>query len=81
MDEQKLVDGARLAALRTEAKLSQEGLGQLARLSKEYINALENGRKSNPTVRVVKRLATALNAPPVEIVPGLCAHHTTSDAA
>lgn len=79
--EPKLIDGARLAALRRQAGLSQEGLGQQVDLSKEYVNALERGRKNNPTIQVVKRIADALHVAPVEIVPGLCAHSTTSDAA
>lgn len=49
--------------LRTQKSLTQAKLAQKCGLSQAYINELENGRKTNPSVEVLKRLADALDVP------------------
>ena len=52
--------GQAVRELREARKLSQERLGQLARLHRNYIGGVERG-ELNPTLRTIKRLAAALD--------------------
>lgn len=55
--------GEAVAWYRRKAKLSQEKLGEKANLHRTYISGVETGGR-NVTIRVVERLATALNVHP-----------------
>lgn len=52
--------GAELRKAREAAGLTQEKLAFAAKLSREYVNQLEQDRKS-PTVKVLVRLCEAMN--------------------
>lgn len=54
--------GRRIAALRRSAGLSQEGLGERARVGTSYVAHIEIGSRK-PTLDVLLRLAGALDAP------------------
>lgn len=51
--------GKRIVYLRKQKKLSSLELSVLANVNKNYLNDLENGRR-NPTVKVLRRIAIAL---------------------
>lgn len=51
--------GKELRKAREATGLTQEKLGFAAKLSREYVNQLEQGRKS-PTVQVLLRLCKAM---------------------
>ena len=48
--------------LREAAKLTQDDLGQKAKLSAKFLSQVENGQ-ANPSIGVVARLSSALNMP------------------
>jgi transcriptional regulator with XRE-family HTH domain len=50
----------RLWSLRTKARLSRHALAQESRVSRHQIEALEQGREDNPTLRTLVGLAGAL---------------------
>ena len=54
--------GRRIAALRRSVGLSQERLGERARVGASYIAHIEIGSRK-PTIDVLLRLAAAVNAP------------------
>ena len=58
----------RLKALRCGKKLTQKQLSQKSGISQAYINELENGRKTNPSIVVLARLANALDVPVFELL-------------
>lgn len=64
------VFGERVRALRQEAGLSQEQLGELAGFHRTYVSALELGTR-NVGLRGIVRLATALGVDPADLVTGL----------
>lgn len=49
---------------RTRLGLSQGELAKRAQTSCAYINVLEAGTQSNPTLKMILRLSAALNIPP-----------------
>ena len=53
----------KLAEIRAEKGLSRAKLGEMAHLHPDYIRFLESGRRKNPTVGVLQRLADALECP------------------
>ncbi|HLP52237.1 MAG TPA: helix-turn-helix transcriptional regulator [Chitinophagales bacterium] len=53
--------GERVKELRTEKKISQEKLGNIANIDRTYMNSLENGRRNVSLVNVEKIL-NALDA-------------------
>jgi transcriptional regulator with XRE-family HTH domain len=53
--------------LREEAKLSQERLGFLAKLSRVYVGEIERGEKT-PTLDAIASLAAALGKPTSELI-------------
>lgn len=56
-----------LRRLRTERGLSQEAFADHAGIHRTYVSDLERGAR-NPTIRVVERLAVALNVTPAELL-------------
>lgn len=62
--------GARLRALRQEAGLSQEALGDLAVVHRTYVSLVERG-DATPTLYSVVRFAEALGCDPADLVKGL----------
>jgi transcriptional regulator with XRE-family HTH domain len=63
--QQKL--GKKLQALRKEAGISQEKLGELTGLDQTYISGIERGKR-NPSLRSIEKLAKALNVNVSELV-------------
>jgi transcriptional regulator with XRE-family HTH domain len=61
-------DGARLRALRQEAKLSQRQLGALVGVHNTVIANYENGRAA-PRVDRLGQLAVALDVSPIDLLP------------
>ncbi len=59
----------RLAALRKERGLTQQGLADLVKVHLTQINRYESG-DSQPTLDVIRRLAIALNASADELIFG-----------
>ena len=55
-----------LRVLRKQKGLSQEELAFQAGINRNYVGQIEREEKS-PTVDIVEKLATALNAEPVEL--------------
>lgn len=54
--------GKRVKELREAAKMTQDDLGQKAKLSAKFLSQVENGQ-ANPSIGVVARLSAALNLP------------------
>lgn len=50
--------------------LSQEALAEAARLDQTYVSGIETGRR-NPTLRVLFRLADALDRSPADLLSGV----------
>lgn len=59
--------GSELQKARCAAGLTQEELAVRARVSREYVSQLENGRKS-PTVHLFLRLCRAMGVPASELI-------------
>lgn len=55
--------GANVRRLRKEAGFSQEAFADRAGLARSYMSEVEIGRR-NPTLKVVERIAEALNVGP-----------------
>ncbi len=55
--------GAAVRLRREELGLSQEALGYKARVHRTYVSDIERGAR-NPTVKVIWKLATALDTEP-----------------
>jgi transcriptional regulator with XRE-family HTH domain len=49
-----------LTRVRTERELTQRDLAKRAKVTEAYISQLESGRRKNPSLPVLKRLAKAL---------------------
>lgn len=62
--------GARLRSLREAAGLSQEDLGELASLHRNYVGGVERG-EYNLTLVSIARLAKALGISPSELLKGV----------
>jgi transcriptional regulator with XRE-family HTH domain len=57
-----------LKALRKASGLNQVELAKRVRVTTAYINMLEKGKKKNPSLAVLKRLAKALGVPVTELL-------------
>lgn len=51
----------KMKKVRLERGLTQIQLSQISGLSQAYINELENGKKSNPSIIVLDKLAASLD--------------------
>ena len=65
-----VVFGENLKKFRCERNISQEGLAFKADLDRTYISGLECGKR-NPTLKIIIRLANALDMSPSELVNNL----------
>jgi len=61
----------RIAVLRERMGWSQEYLGGIVGCTREYINLLENRKKNNPSVIMIKKIAHALGTPVNEVIKDL----------
>jgi transcriptional regulator with XRE-family HTH domain len=57
-----------LRELREERKLTQEELAKRAQITRSHLSLLELGRRKNPSLNVLKRLAAALDVPVGELL-------------
>ena len=62
-DSRVLAFGAAVRIRREELELSQEALGYKAKVHRTYVSDIERGAR-NPTVRVIWKLADALETQP-----------------
>jgi len=64
-DYEKLLKrfGKKISKLRKELRLSQEELAKTTNLDRTYISGIERGVQ-NPSLKIVSRLARALNVKP-----------------
>jgi transcriptional regulator with XRE-family HTH domain len=60
--------GRVLKAARVEKGYSQVDLARRAKVTNVYLSQLENGRKKNPSLAVLRRLAKALRVPVTELL-------------
>ena len=58
----------KLKTLRRRKKLTQKQLAEKAGLSQSYINELERGKKKNPSVVVLDKLANVLEVSVMELL-------------
>ncbi|MGI6777514.1 MAG: helix-turn-helix domain-containing protein [Acetivibrionales bacterium] len=58
----------RLRKLRNEKCMTQCQLAEKARVSQAYINELENGKKHNPSVSILGKLAKALGVATSDLI-------------
>jgi transcriptional regulator with XRE-family HTH domain len=61
------VFGGNVRRLRLERGLSQEALADQVELAVTYVGQIERGRR-NPTLDVVERFASALQADPLDLL-------------
>jgi transcriptional regulator with XRE-family HTH domain len=54
--------------LRQRADLTQEQLATRAQVARSYVALIEAGRKKNPSLDILKRLAKALGVPVTELL-------------
>ena len=57
-----------LRQLREREDLTQEELANKAKVARSYVALLEAGRKKNPSLEILKRLARALGVPVTELL-------------
>jgi putative transcriptional regulator len=60
--------GRMLKALRLERGYRQIDLAKRAKVTNVYLSQLENGKKKNPSLAVLRRLAKALGVPVTELL-------------
>lgn len=65
MDAREL--GKQVLSRRKEKKLSQEELGKIADISRNYVSLIERGEADSISKKVIDRLAVALGATPGEL--------------
>jgi transcriptional regulator with XRE-family HTH domain len=57
-----------IKALRQEKGLSQKALAEQVGVTDAYITMLENGKRKNPSLDILKKLAKALGVPVTELL-------------
>ena len=70
--------GARLRALRTAARLSQEALAFQSELDRSYVGQVERGER-NIALKNIAKLAQALNVAPYELLLFPCCDPVRKD--
>ena len=60
--------GKVLKTLREASGLNQVALAKKARVTTAYVSLLESGKKKNPSLAVLQRLAKALGVPVTELL-------------
>ena len=60
--------GANVRRIRRAKDLSQEELADLANIHRTYLSALERSGGRNPTIKVVERIAKALDVTPGQLL-------------
>ena len=53
---------------RQRANLTQEELAKRAKVARSYVALIESGRKKNPSLDIIKKLARALGVPVTELL-------------
>lgn len=54
--------------IRVRRKMSQMELAKKAMITQAYLSQLENGKKANPSLKTLSRLASALSVPVQELL-------------
>jgi transcriptional regulator with XRE-family HTH domain len=57
-----------LRTLRDQNDMTQEDLAKRAKVARSYVALIESGRKKNPSLEILKRLARALGVPVAELL-------------
>jgi len=57
-----------LKELRQRARLTKTELARQAEITPSYVSLLESGKRANPSIEVLKRLAGALGVPVMELL-------------
>jgi DNA-binding XRE family transcriptional regulator len=57
-----------LRTLRNRHDMTQEDLANRAKVARSYVALIESGRKKNPSLEILKRLARALGVPVTELL-------------
>jgi transcriptional regulator with XRE-family HTH domain len=57
-----------IKTLRQEKGLSQKALAEQAGVTDAYITMLESGKRKNPSLDILKKLAKALDVPVTELL-------------
>jgi len=60
--------GQNVRRIRRAQEMSQETLAEKSDLHRTYISGLERGNGRNPSIRVVNRIAKALNVTPGQLL-------------
>lgn len=60
--------GANVRRIRRAKEISQEELAHRANIHRTYLSALERSGGRNPTIRVVERIARALDVTPGQLL-------------
>jgi transcriptional regulator with XRE-family HTH domain len=60
--------GDEVRKIRTEKKLSLKEVGRRSGLSHSYISQIENGKRANPTQKVISKLARGLGVTEIELM-------------
>ena len=60
----------RIKELRINARLTQEELADMVGISRIYLSELENGRKTNPSTKLLKKLTKVLGVSMAELYKG-----------
>jgi transcriptional regulator with XRE-family HTH domain len=55
--------GDNIRRIREEKNIHQKELAKLANITNEYLNRIEKGKNKNPSTKVLKSIAEALNIP------------------
>jgi putative transcriptional regulator len=53
--------GLKVKLKRTEKEIQLQNLAKMVGISRYYLSALENGRATNPSAQVMKKISEALN--------------------
>ena len=54
--------------IRERQDMTQEQLGKRAKVTRSYVALIETGRKTNPSLDILRRLAHALGVPVTELL-------------